>query len=47
LETWSYDPEILASGGLVDPISLWLSLPDSPDERFTAAKEALLEQVGL
>jgi hypothetical protein len=47
LETWSYDPLLLGDRGEVDPISLWLSLPDSADERVGAAKDRLLEQVGL
>ncbi len=47
LETWSYDPELLASRGLVDPISLWLSLPNSSDERLSMAKGELLKEAGL
>ena len=47
LETWSYDPLLLGDRGAVDPISLWLSLPDSADERVGAAKDRLLEQVRL
>lgn len=47
LETWTYDPLLLGSVELVDPISLWLSLPDSPDDRFGTAKDALLRQADL
>lgn len=47
LETWAYDPVMLGDNGTVDPISLWLSIPDSADERVAAAKDALLKKVGL
>jgi hypothetical protein len=47
LETWAYDPLLLADRKIVDPISLWLSIPDTADERLAMAKEKLLEQVGL
>jgi DNA-binding MarR family transcriptional regulator len=47
LETWTYDPLLLGDAGLVDVLSLWLSLPDGADDRVAAAKDALLGQVGL
>ncbi|WP_174511307.1 MarR family transcriptional regulator [Methylocella tundrae] len=47
LETWTYDPLLLGDDKLVDTISLYLSLPDSTDDRIEAAKDALLRQVGL
>lgn len=47
LETWTYDPLLLGDADLVDPISLWLSLADTSDDRFAAAKDALLKEVGL
>jgi hypothetical protein len=47
LETWSYDPALLSQSQTVDPLSLWLSLPDSPDERVHQAKDELLRRVGL
>jgi hypothetical protein len=47
LETWSYDPLLLSQNQIVDPLSLWLSLPDSPDERVHQAKNELLRRVGL
>lgn len=47
LETWSYDPLLLGDAGMVDALSLWLSLPDGADDRVAAAKDALLGQVGL
>lgn len=46
IETWSYDPTIIG-GGVIDPLSLWLSLPDNPDERFAQAKDQLLKEAGL
>ena len=47
LETWTYDPLLLGEAGLVDVLSLWLSLPDGADDRIAAAKGALLRQAGL
>lgn len=46
LETWSYDPAVLARGGVVDPLSLYLSVRDEPDERVAQAAEQLLEPFG-
>ncbi len=42
IEAWRYDPAILAAGGLVDPLSLYLSLRDSADDRVQQALETLL-----
>lgn len=43
METWSYDPKVLAKReDLVDPLSLYLSL-DLRDERMAIAAEELLE----
>jgi hypothetical protein len=47
LETWTYDPLLLGDAGLVDVLSLWLSLPDGADDRVAAAKDSLLRQAGL
>lgn len=47
LETWTYNPLLLGDAHLVDVLSLWLSLPDSTDERTGTAKDALLRQVNL
>lgn len=47
IETWSYDPRLLGDERCVDPISLWLSLADTADERIAAAKDALLQEAGL
>jgi DNA-binding MarR family transcriptional regulator len=43
VETWSYDPNILAQGGIVDRLSLYLSVRETPDERVAEAADELLE----
>jgi DNA-binding MarR family transcriptional regulator len=45
VEIWRYDPKHFARAGLVDPLSLYLSLKDDPDERLQTALEELLEEV--
>jgi len=45
IEVWSYAPAHLADGDLVDPLSLYLSLRDSDDERVAASLEELMEKV--
>ena len=45
LEVWHYPPDLLAEGGTVDPLSLYLSLREISDERVEAALEELLGQV--
>ena len=42
-QTWTYDPRILARNGVIDPLSLYLSVRGSPDERVAQAAEELLE----
>lgn len=37
LEIWYYPPELLASGKYVDPLSLYLTMKDSDDERIQTA----------
>lgn len=44
VETWTYDPAILSRGNLVDPLSLYLSVRDSSDERMQQAARSVLEQ---
>ncbi|MDB5671482.1 MAG: hypothetical protein JWO25_2441, partial [Alphaproteobacteria bacterium] len=46
LETWSYDPAVLAREGVVDPLSLHLSTRHARDERVAQAAEQLLEPFG-
>lgn len=46
VEGWKYDPRLLAWGdGLVDPLSLYLTLRESADPRIEEAREAMLEKV--
>lgn len=45
LEVWKYPPEKLAREEMVDPLSMYLSLMESEDERIQAALEALLTSV--
>ena len=43
IETWSYDPKIIAPGSEnVDALSLYLSLQDAPDERIQGALKEML-----
>ncbi|ETZ24318.1 hypothetical protein [Pedobacter sp. V48] len=49
LEVWKYDPKILANGlnmdlPVVDPLSLYLSLRDTHDERVEMALDNILEE---
>lgn len=41
-EAWRYNPLILGTERVVDPLSLYLSLRDSPDERVQQALETLV-----
>ena len=43
LEAWSYDPSLLSSRETVDPLSLYLSLKDNPDERVQSELKAMME----
>lgn len=43
LEIWRYEPAKLSSSGMVDPLSLYLSLRHDKDERVEGALEQLLE----
>jgi hypothetical protein len=45
LEAWTYNPLLLGDNKEVDPLSLYLSLRDTPDERVRQQLESLLEQV--
>lgn len=42
VEVWGYPPNLFAQKGLVDRLSLYLSLRDSKDERIESALEELL-----
>jgi DNA-binding MarR family transcriptional regulator len=43
VQTWSYDPQILARDAVIDRLSLFLSVRENPDERVAQAAEELLE----
>lgn len=45
METWNYDPLILNQGDRVDPLSLHLSLRESPDERVQQQIAILIDHV--
>lgn len=45
VESWVYDPAILARDGSVDPLSLWLSLRADQDERVKQALANMMEDV--
>jgi hypothetical protein len=44
VELWRYDPKPLSVDGLVDPLSLYLSVRDEQDERVEQAREQLLKE---
>jgi len=43
IEAWHYDPALLADGKTVDPLSLFLSLRDDPNERVQTALAVMME----
>lgn len=45
IEVWSYPPERLGDNEMVDPLSLYLSLRDSQDERIQQQLEQLIAEV--
>ncbi len=45
IEVWTYSPTLIAKGNLVDPLSLYLSLLDSNDERVEASLDELMEAI--
>lgn len=45
LEGWTYNPLTLGGKGMVDPLSLYLSLRDSPDERVQQQIQKLVEDM--
>ncbi len=44
IEVWWYPPALFAEGGIVDPLSLYLSLKADHDERTEAALEEMMEK---
>ena len=45
VEVWSYPPTLLACEGVVDRLSLYLSLRKDPDERIEAALDQMMENI--
>jgi len=45
LQAWTYNPHLLADGPAADPLSLFLSLRHSPDERVQQQLARLLDQI--
>ena len=45
VECWTYDPHLLSDGPAVDPLSLYLSLRGTHDERVEKALAGLLEDM--
>ena len=43
IELWKYDPSLFAKNGMVDPISMAMSLYDNEDERVQGELQELLE----
>lgn len=43
LELWKYDPKLFAKEEVVDPISLYMTLNDTEDERVEEALEEMME----
>jgi Tfp pilus assembly protein PilO len=45
IQVWSYDPKLFAVAGVVDRLSLFLSLRDEKDERVEAALEQMMKEM--
>ncbi|NLV46303.1 MAG: hypothetical protein GXY07_17595 [Candidatus Hydrogenedentes bacterium] len=45
IQLWKYSPERFAEAGIVDRLSLFLSMRDDPDERVQGALETLLKEM--
>ena len=45
VEVWNQDPGILGSNGSVDPLSLYLSLRKTDDERIQIALDELMRKI--
>ncbi|HEY3318971.1 MAG TPA: hypothetical protein VGP72_00645 [Planctomycetota bacterium] len=46
LEVWAYPPKLFAERGVVDPLSLYLSLKDNNDERTQTALDEMMRKLG-
>jgi hypothetical protein len=45
IEVWSYNPHLLGDDRMVDPLSLYLSLRNSSDERVQQQLEQLIGEI--
>lgn len=45
IEAWNYNPALLVDGPAVDPLSLYLSLREDPDERVQLAMTSMMEDL--
>ena len=45
IQVWNYDPALFAREGVVDPLSLYLTLRDENDERVEAALEEMMKEI--
>ena len=46
IESWFYIPELLADNNIVDKLSLYLALQDSPDERVRKSLREMMGEIG-
>lgn len=46
IEVWSYPPALFAERDVVDPLSLYLSLKDNPDERIESSLDEMMRKLG-
>ena len=44
VELWKYDPQLFVKNGMVDPVSLAMSLCDMEDERVEGELERYMEE---
>lgn len=45
IQIWRYDPEVLSEDGVVDPLSLYLTLREDKDERVSLEMEEMVNKV--
>ena len=45
IEVWTYDPLLLSKTGVVDRLSLYMSLKDSQDERIESALDHMMKEI--
>ena len=45
IEVWRYDPDLLAKNGVIDPLSLYLSIRANDDERIQIELKDLMNSI--